>query len=122
MSAVISGAVPAEAAERMREEGTVDPTSKLAEALDEVVSDVLSGQVVRGFGRHRADIQSLVAALVNEDEVYDAFCRFMTCHDDALIDLRSAVKDQIEATLRTQLAGGTLVQDVAARMVEGERE
>ena len=118
MSAIISSAVPAEAAELQHDLSGIDPTPMLDRALEEVISGVLSGQVVRGFGRSRADIQSLLAAHVDEDEVYDAFCRFMTCHDDALLDLRSAVKDQLEATLRAQLAGGTLVQDVAARMAE----
>ena len=100
----------------------VDPTPMLARALDEVADRVLSGQGVRGIGRSHADIQGLVAAHVEEDDVYDAFCRFMTCHDDALLDLRAAVKDQIEATLRARLAGSELVQDLAARMIEEERD
>ena len=100
----------------------VDPTPMMDRALDEVVDRVLSGQGVRGIGRSHADIQSMLAAHVDEDEQADAFARLIVCSDDVLIDLRSAIRGQLEATLRRELCGSELVQDVAARLIEEERE
>ena len=105
----------ATAAELQHDLSGTDPTPMLARALDEVVSDVLSGQVIR-FGRYRADIQSLLSEHMDEDEVFDAFARLLVCSDSVLLDLRSQIMAQFEATLRRELAGSELVQDVAARM------
>ena len=108
----------ATAAELQHDLSGTDPTpTMLARALDEVVSGVLSGQVIR-FGRWHADIQSLLSEHMDEDDMADAFARLLVCSDDVLLDLRSALRDQIEATLRRELAGSELVQDVAARMQE----
>ena len=120
MNAIISSAVPAEAAELQHDLSGIDPTPMLDRALEEVISGVLSGQVVRGFGRSRADIQSLLAAHMDEDDQADALARLLVCSDEVLVDLRSEIRAEFERTLRRELCGSELVQDVAARL--GERD
>ena len=108
------------AAEVQHDLSGIDPTPMLDRALEEVVSGALSGQVVRGFGRSRADIQSLLAAHVEEDDQADALARLLVCSDEVLVDLRSEIRAEFERTLRRELCGSELVQDVAARL--GERD
>ena len=110
------------AAELRNDQRTVDPTPYMAEAINEIVDGVMSGQQVRGY-RSRMDIQDAVSLFTDEDERDDMLARLLVIRDPVVLaDLQSTLRDQLDQRLRARLAGSELAQDVAHRISREPRE
>lgn len=93
----------------------------MADALEQVVEQVMSGLCVPKHGATRIDLDAFLDQKVPMADQTEDFISLLTCSGARLEEVRDRIKTRIETELRSYLAGSPIVLDVARDLAEQAR-